>query len=159
MSKPKFVYVVYIASTPEQVFKALTDSKMSHQYWFGYAVTSDWKVGGSFALTKDGKTTHPGKVLAYDPPCRLSYTFHPDHSGVENEAPSRVTFELEAVNGQVRLTVVHDEFEDGSKVFGMIQVGWPSVLSSLKSLLETGKPLPPAITLKQDDEVREGVRS
>jgi uncharacterized protein YndB with AHSA1/START domain len=149
MSKPQFVYVVYIASTPDKVFKALTDKKMSEQYWFGFAVTSDWKVGSSFSLVKDGRVMDTGKVLICDPPRRLSYTFHPEHSGVENEKPSCVTFELEEVNGQVRLTMVHDDFEDGSKVFGMIQIGWPSVLSSLKSLLETGKALPQAIANKE----------
>jgi uncharacterized protein YndB with AHSA1/START domain len=149
MSKPNFVYVIYIASTPDKVFKALTDAKMSEQYWSGFSVTSDWKVGSAFSLTKDGKVMDSGTVLEHDPPRRLSYTFHPQHHGLESEKPSRVTFDVGEVNGQVKLTIVHDDFEDGSKVFEMIQIGWPSVLSSLKSLLETGKALPPAVTLKE----------
>jgi uncharacterized protein YndB with AHSA1/START domain len=127
----------------------LTDGKMSEQYWFGFAVTSDWKVGAPFSLMKDGKVWDTGQVLECDPPRRLSYTFHPQHSGVENEKPSRVTFALEDINGQVKLTMTHEDFEDGSRVFEMIQIGWPSVLSSLKSLLETGRALPPAITVKE----------
>jgi uncharacterized protein YndB with AHSA1/START domain len=143
MSKPNFVYVIYIASTPDKVFKALTDPKSSERYWFGYAVSSDWKVGSPFALKKDGKVWDTGKVLEYEPPRRLSYSFHPEHDGLENEKPSRVAFGLEEINGQVKLTMTHDGFDASSKVFPKISVGWPSILSSLKSMLETGKELPP----------------
>jgi uncharacterized protein YndB with AHSA1/START domain len=141
--KPKFVYVIYIASTVEKVFKALTDPKQSARYWFGYEVTSDWKVGAVFSLVKDGKPWDTGKVLEYDPPRRLSYSFHPEHDGLETEKPSRVTFNLEEINGQVKLTMTHDDFAESSQVLPKISTGWPSVLSSLKSLLETGKELPP----------------
>jgi uncharacterized protein YndB with AHSA1/START domain len=140
--------VIYIASTCEKVFAALTSAQMSEQYWSGFSVTSDWTVGSAFSLRRKGKVWDTGKVLEHDPPRRLSYSFHPEHSGVENEKPSRVTFTLEDVNGQVKLTMLHDNFEDGSKVYEMVQIGWPSVLSSLKSLIETGKPLPPAMTIK-----------
>jgi uncharacterized protein YndB with AHSA1/START domain len=141
--KPKFVYVIYIASSPDKVFKALTDPKQSARYWFGYEVTSDWKVGSAFSLVKDGRRWDTGKVLECDPPRRLSYSFHPEHDGLENEKPSRVVFEFEEINGQVKLTMIHDTFDDDSAVFPKICVGWPAILSSLKSLLETGKELPP----------------
>jgi uncharacterized protein YndB with AHSA1/START domain len=141
--KPKFVYVIYVASTPDKVFMALTDPKLSARYWFGYEVTSEWKVGAPFSLFKDGRNWDTGKVLEYDPPRRLSYSFHPEHDGLENEKASRVAFDLEEINGQVKLTMTHDSFDDGSAVFPKISVGWPSILSSLKSLLETGKELPP----------------
>jgi uncharacterized protein YndB with AHSA1/START domain len=141
--KPNFVYVIYIASTPEKVFAALTDSEQSARYWFGYRVTSEWKVGAPFALMKDGKRWDTGTVLEYDPPRRLAYTFHPEHDGLDNERPSRATFDLEEINGQVKLTLIHDDFDDGSEVLPKVSVGWPAVLSSLKSLLETGKELPP----------------
>jgi uncharacterized protein YndB with AHSA1/START domain len=141
--KPKFVYVIYIASTPDKVFKALTDPGQSARYWFGYEVTSEWKVGAEFALVKDGKRWDTGKVLEYDPPRRLSYSFHPEHDGLESEKPSRVVFDLEEINGQVKLTMTHDGFEERSQVLPKVQAGWPSILSSLKSLLETGKELPP----------------
>mgnify|MGYP001461377362 FL=1 len=143
MSKPNFVYVIYIASTVDKVFAALTDPKLSARYWFGYEVTSEWKVGAPFSLMKDGKKWDNGTVLEYDPPRRLSYSFHPEHDGLENERPSRVAFDLEDINGQVKLTLVHDEFDEGSQVLPKIGMGWPSILSSLKSFLETGKELPP----------------
>lgn len=139
MSKPEFVYVIYIASTPEKVFAALTDAKMSEQYWHGNYVESDWKVGSPFALKltrRDKDVT--GKVLEYDPPRRLAYTFHSAQEGHASEKPSRVTFELERQRDQVRLTIVHDEFEPGSKVIEQISLGWPLVLSSLKSFVENG---------------------
>jgi uncharacterized protein YndB with AHSA1/START domain len=136
---PKFVYVVYIASSPEKVFAALTDEKTSAQYWSGNRVVSDWKVGSPFALKlKPGMKDVVGKVLAFDPPRRLAYTFQPHHDGLEKEGPSRVTFEIEPLQGQVRLTVTHDEFPAGSAAFEQVNRGWPHVLSSLKSFLETG---------------------
>jgi len=143
--KPKFVYVIYIASTVEKVWRALTDPKLTEQYWFGYKVSSDWKVGSSYMVEKDGVPPFDkGIVLECDPPRRLSYTWHPQFEDALNEPHSRVTFELVALERQVQLTVIHDEFEVGSKVFEGISGGWPKVLSSLKSLLETGHGLAPS---------------
>lgn len=142
MSKPSFVYVIYIASSAEKVFEALTDAEISERYWTGNHVESDWKVGSPFTLKlKREAEDVTGKVLEFDPPRRLSYTFHPHHGGMENEPPSRVTFELEQQQDQVRLKIIHDDFEPGSKVFEGISQGWPLVLSSLKSLLESGRVL------------------
>jgi uncharacterized protein YndB with AHSA1/START domain len=139
MSKPEFVYVIYIASTPEKVFEALTDAKMSERYWHGNYVESDWKVGSPFTLrlSRPGKDI-TGKVLECDPPRRLAYTFRSALEGHASEKPSRVTFELERQRDQVRLTIVHDEFEPGSKVVEAISRGWPLILSSLKSFVENG---------------------
>lgn len=138
--KPKFVYVTYIASTPEKVFRALTSAEMSKQYWSGNFVESDWKVGSSFTLrlARHEKEDITGEVLEFDPPRRLAYTFHPHHAGMEVEGASRVVFEIEPYQDQVKLTVIHDGFEAGSKVFESISQGWPHVLSSLKSYLESG---------------------
>ena len=134
--KPTFVYVVYIASTAEKVFAALTDPAMSAQYWSGNRIVSDWTVGAPFALKNAcDNNVVIGKVLEVDPPRRLVYTFHSHHDGLEREGPSRVTFDIEPV----RLTVAHDEFPIGSEVFGHISRGWPHVLSSLKSFLESGR--------------------
>jgi uncharacterized protein YndB with AHSA1/START domain len=140
MSKPSFVYVVYIASTAEKVFAALTDPDMTARYWTGSRVESDWKVGSPFELelTRHDKNI-TGQVLEYDPPRRLAYTFHAHHDGMESEGPSRVTFELEQQKGQVKLTLVHDDFEPGSQVFESVSRGWPLVISGLKSLMETGR--------------------
>src|SRR5262249_42959259 len=98
-------------------------------------------VGSPFTLKlkRGEKEDLVGKVLAFDPPRRLAYTFHPHHDGLEREGPSRVTFEIEPQQDQVKLTVTHDEFPVGSAVFEQISRGWPHVLSSLKSYLETGK--------------------
>jgi uncharacterized protein YndB with AHSA1/START domain len=137
MSKPEFVYVIYIASTPDKVFEALTDAQMSEQYWHGNSVVSDWKVGSPFGIHlphRDRDVT--GEVLEYDPPRRLAYSFL--HHPSEGEKPSRVTFELEPQRDQVKLTMVHDRFEPGSTVLEKISVGWPLILSSLKSYIECG---------------------
>jgi len=142
MSKPVFVYVTYIASTPEKVFKALTDTDATAKYWFGNAVTSDWKVGSPVTFHREGKLIVRGEVLENDAPRRLSYTFqsmHEPHNGAEK--PSRVVMDLEQQRDQVKLTVTHDDFAPDSKVFANISNGWPLVLSSLKSYLETNRVL------------------
>ena len=159
MSKPEFVYVIYIAATPEKVFEALTDAKMSERYWHGNYVVSDWRVGSPFALKlrrHDKEVT--GEVLEYDPPRRLAYTFHSALAGHESEKPSRVTFELEHQKDQVKLTIVHDRFESGSKVFESISLGWPLVLSSLKSFAENGQVLRAPWYEEEIAEAKAGVR-
>ncbi|MGH6663741.1 MAG: SRPBCC family protein [Pseudolabrys sp.] len=139
MSKPVFVYVTYIASTPHKVFEALTSKDATGKFWFGNAATSDWKVGSSIEFHREGRLILQGKILENDPPRRLSYTFRPMHDDkFSGEQPSRVVFDLEQQRRQVKLTVTHDDFAEGSKVFGSISNGWPLVLSNLKSFLETG---------------------
>jgi uncharacterized protein YndB with AHSA1/START domain len=141
MNKPEFVYTIYIASTPEKVFAALTDAEASRLYWHGNSVVSDWKVGSPFTLRlakHDNDVT--GEVLEYDPPRRLAYSFLA-HDGSDGGKASRVTFELEPQRDQVRLTMVHDSFEPGSAVIGKVSIGWPLILSSLKSYIECGKVL------------------
>ncbi|WP_024518939.1 SRPBCC family protein [Bradyrhizobium sp. Tv2a-2] len=142
MSKPEFVYVIYIASTPEKVFAALTDTESSRLYWHGNFVESDWKVGSPFALrlARREKSDIIGEILEYDPPRRLAYSFRA-HDGSDGGKPSRVTFELERQRDQVRLTLIHDRFEPGSEVLQKVSKGWPLILSSLKSYVECGKVL------------------
>jgi uncharacterized protein YndB with AHSA1/START domain len=140
--KPKFVYVIYIASTPAKVWQALTDPDQTETYWFGYRVDAGGKVGATFfAKNPGGENFDKGVILESDPPRRLCCTWRPQHNNDRHERPSRVTFELAQLRGQVRLTVVHDDFDDGSKAFESISKGWPAVLSSLKSYLETGRAL------------------
>ena len=139
MSKPVFVYTIYIASTPEKVFKALTDTDATAKFWFGNAVTSDWKVGAPVEFRREGKLIVKGNVLEYDPPRRLAYTFHSQHDGLDSETPTRVVLDLEKQKNQVKLTVTHDEFAPDSKLFDRISNGWPLVLSSLKSYLEMNR--------------------
>lgn len=145
MSKPTFVYVTYIAAAPEKVWEALTKPDISEQYWFGYRVQADGKAGDRMTATSPaGKQAHDDPIVESDPPRRLVYGWKPLYKDMQGERPSRVTFELEPFKDQTRLTVVHDEFDDDSKIFGMISKGWPAVLSSLKSFLETGRGLQPS---------------
>lgn len=156
MDKPHFVYVTYIASTPEKVWEALTSEQFTLQYWGGRRIRSAWKPGSAVEmLQEDGSIDWTGEVLQAEPPRLLAYTFDPlsdeEMPGFEGdrmdpnqpEKPSRVTFEIAPYLGQVRLTLTHDQFEPGSRVLAGISHGWPAILSSLKSLLELEKPLFP----------------
>lgn len=156
MSKPQFVYVTYIDTTPEKLWEALTNGEFTRQYWGGRRIESDWQEGSVVRhLKEDGSLDWHGKVLAADPPRRLSYSFDPatddEMPGYEGdrvdlndpENASRVTFEITEHMGQLRLTLVHDQFEEGSKVLQGVSHGWPAILSSLKTLLERGEPLFP----------------
>jgi uncharacterized protein YndB with AHSA1/START domain len=144
-NRPKFVYVTYIASSPEKVFEALTKPDLTEKYWFGFRVDATAKAGAIFtARSPGGENFDKGMILESDPPHRLAYTWHPQYDHVKHERPSRVTFDIEMIKGMVRLTVVHDDFEPGSTVFESISQGWPAVLSSLKSFLETGRTSDPA---------------
>ncbi|QOG18198.1 MULTISPECIES: SRPBCC family protein [Bradyrhizobium] len=147
MSRPEFVYVTYIETTPEKLWEALTDSAFTRRYWFDTEVRSDWKVGSSIALVMSGRTTDTGEILEVVPPRRLSYTFkHEVDEDMRNEGPTKVVFTLEPWGALVKLTVTHEGFADGSKLLDGISRGWPAILSGLKSLLETGKvpAIPPA---------------
>jgi uncharacterized protein YndB with AHSA1/START domain len=141
-SKPKFVYVTYIATTPEKLWEALTKADFTEKYWFGSRIESDWKVGSPFTIhTGVPDKDWQGKVLQCDPPRLLSYTFRV-LGGAEHF--SRVVFQLEQQGPVVKLTLTHDELDEKDEKFykGIIQ-GWPAVLSNLKSLLEGGRPLVP----------------
>jgi len=144
MSKPVFVYVTYIAASPERVWEALTKPEVSEKFWFGYRVSAGGKAGGRMtAFSPAGKQVHDDPIIESDPPRKLVYGWKSLYKELPDERPSRVTFTLEALKGQTRLTVTHDDFDEGSRMFEMISKGWPAVLSSLKSFLETGKGLDP----------------
>ncbi|HEX3502486.1 MAG TPA: SRPBCC family protein [Xanthobacteraceae bacterium] len=143
--KPKFVYVIYIASSPEKVFEALTNPDLTEKYWFGFRVAAAGPAGSTFtARSPGGEKFNKGVILESDPPRRLAYTWHPQYDHDKHERPSRVTFDIESFRGQVRLTIVHDDFDVGSKMFEGISRGWPAVLSSLKSFLESGQTSDPS---------------
>lgn len=144
MKKPGFVYVTYISSTPEKVYGALLDPEMTKLYWGCHKNVSDWKVGSTWShqdYDDPEKVDVRGTVLEADPPRRLVLTWQSASAG-EGERPSRVTFDIEAFMGEVRLTVTHDELEEGSPMWKGATNGWPAILSSLKTLLETGRPMP-----------------
>ena len=152
-----FVYVTYIATTPEKLWQALTDGSFTQAYWFDTRIESDWRVGSRVIFRRDNAISDSGEVLEYAPPRRLSYTWRVDfRKEFAGEKPSRVTFELEPMGGAVKLTVVHDDFEPDSKMFVAISGGWPLVLASLKSFLESGHALGPT-TLEAAKQAQEKV--
>ena len=139
MSKPEFVYVTYIETTPEKLWEALTNSDFTQRYWFGVRLRSDWKVGSSFEMVHgDGSVSDAGKVVEYDQPRRLAYTFVNLSDTYRNDIPALATFELEPHGKLIKLTLTHTGFAEGSKMLPAVSRGWPAILSSLKSLLETG---------------------
>ena len=153
MSKPEFVYVTYIETTAEKLWQALIDGDFTERYWFGAHLKSDWKVGSSFEMLRgDGTVSDAGKVVECDPPRRLAYTFVNLSDKYKNDFPALATFVLEPYGKLVKLTLTHQGFREGSQFFSGISKGWPAILSSLKSILETGKPLEiPFEALKIED--------
>lgn len=144
IDKPRFVYVTYVATTPEKLWQALTDGEFTRRYWGGRRIVSDWQVGSPVKhLREDGCIDWQGNVLQSERPRLLSYTFHMLISEQHrDERPSRVTFELQPINSMVKLTLTHDDFESEKVTLETTRHGWPAILSSLKSLLETDSPLP-----------------
>lgn len=143
MKRPEHVYETYIRSTPERIWKAITTAEFTRQYFHRMAVESDWKTGSPVRfLYDDGRVGCEGVVREYDPPRRLSYTWRfLFDDALAKERPSTVQFEITPVGDACRLRIVHSDFDADSKVYPMISEGWAEVASSLKSLLETGKPL------------------
>jgi DNA-binding transcriptional ArsR family regulator/uncharacterized protein YndB with AHSA1/START domain len=160
MQKPTFAYTTYIKTTPERLWQALTEPAFTERYW-RTTFETDWQVGSPMTWHTNGVTIADPEqvVLEADPYRRLSYTWHtftPELAEAHDfgdevlataarEGRSKVTFEIEPLDERCKLTVVHDGFEPGSTVLELISGGWPSVLSGLKTLLETGK------TLREDD--------
>jgi uncharacterized protein YndB with AHSA1/START domain len=142
--KPAIVYTIYIASTPEKVWQALTSAEFSRKYFSGNAVEVDLKVGGAFLVhTPDGAVHISGEVIECEPLRKLTVTFNVNWPAlVEKLGPTLVTYEIEQTGDAVRLTMseAHDRPLSDDILSGGRQ-GWPAILSSLKSLLETGKPL------------------
>lgn len=141
--KTSFVYVTYIVSTPEKVFEAITKPEIARRYW-GHENVSDWNPGSKWEHVRaDGERTVElaGKVVEIAAPRRLVISWANASQSSDPSAHSRVTFDIEPYDGMVRLTATHDELEAGSGMAKGISKGWPIVLSSLKSLLETGQGL------------------
>ena len=146
MSKPEFVYTTYIETSAEKLWHALTDGDFTERYWFGHRVASDWKVGSPYRFAKQGQPTIEGKVLVSEPHTRLAYSWDPCSTEAKRERTSRVTFDLEPRGRIVKLVVTHDNLDEGGKTLRDISGGWPMVIASLKSLLETGRELPPDLS-------------
>jgi uncharacterized protein YndB with AHSA1/START domain len=142
----KFVYVTFIRTTPERLWTALTSPDVMKQYWFGMHQESDWKAGSPWRLVfSDGRVADTGEIIEADAPKRLVIKwrneFRPE---LKSEGDALCTYELEPMNGAVKLTVTHAIDRAESKFIEAVSGGWPRILSNLKSLLETGE-----ITLKE----------
>ena len=141
MNSGKFVYVTYIATTPEKVWDALIKGDLTRQY-FMHENVSDWKVGSKWEMIADDAertVRHVGKVVEIAPPKHLVLTWADPADDADVAKHSRVAFDIETVTEMVRLTVTHEELSTDMQQ--RISNGWPRVLSSLKSFLETGTPL------------------
>ena len=141
MSGAEFVYVIYISATPDAVWTALLDGEFTRRYW-DHDNVSDWRPGSAWEhrRTDAARTTDIlGVVVEADPPKRLVLTWAAPQDAARRDRHSRVTFEIEPVADMVRLTITHDALD--ADMHRKVASGWPRVASSLKSLLETGRPL------------------
>lgn len=157
--KPSLVYTIYIAATPEKVWEALTSAEFSRQYFSGFGVEVENRVGGAFVLrAPDGSVHIGGEVIIYDPPRKLAVTFNVNWPGlVEALGETLVTYEIAQAGDAVRLTMseANDRPIDEDILSGG-RAGWPAILSSLKSVLETGQPL--AIELEPPVKMLEALK-
>ena len=152
MKKPDYVYVTYIATTPEKAWQALVDIDLMREWWLDPVAgcarvnVSDWKPGSRWEHTRaDGTGTVDivGKVVETTPPRRLVFTWARPTDADDDTKHSRVSFDIEPYgNALIRLTVTHDELERDPDMFSGVSGGWPKVLSNLKTFLETGRGLP-----------------
>ena len=142
--KPLTVYTIYISSTPEKVWDALTSAEFSKTYFFGNSVEVEQRVGGAYIVrTPDGSLHISGEVMECDPLRKLSFTFNVNWPAlIEKLGPTLVTYEIEQAGDAVKLTMSesHDRPLSDDILSGGRQ-GWPAILSGLKSVLETCKPL------------------
>jgi uncharacterized protein YndB with AHSA1/START domain len=157
--KPRTVYVTYIASTPEKVWRALTSSDFTRKYFWDRDIELEPKLGGAFALRlPDGKVNVGGKVIGYDPPRKLSVTWKVEWPEEFRKLPECVvTYEIAQAGEAVRLTMTESHsWNVPDAILSGGRTGWPAILSGLKSLLETGKV--PAIKMEPPKEMIEAIR-
>jgi uncharacterized protein YndB with AHSA1/START domain/DNA-binding transcriptional ArsR family regulator len=145
-AKPSHVFMVFIRTTPEQLWEAITSSEFTQQYYYGSTVESDWRAGSPYVYRIGGDDQIVGEVIESDPPRRLVSTFDARwDQEVAADPPSTISWEIEpAGSGVCKLTVVHEGLAPDSATASQVDGGMPFILSGLKSLLETGKPLMPA---------------
>jgi uncharacterized protein YndB with AHSA1/START domain len=143
-AKSSFVYVTYIRTTPEELWAALTTPEFMKKYWFGMNVETDWKVGSPWKLVfPDGRVADTGEVVEIEKPKRLVLKWRNEfRSELHEEGYARCAIEIEQAGEVAKLTITHDIDKPGSKLIEAVSGGWPKILSSLKTLLETGTALP-----------------
>ncbi len=157
---PKTIYVTYIAATPERVWAALTGAEFTKQYFFGRDIEIEPKVGGSFAMRMpDGRFDIKGRVIEWDPPRRLAVTWGVAFEEFRALPESLVTYEIEPMGGSVKLTMTEaHQWDVPDAILAGGRQGWPLILSSLKSLLETGKPIVVGVKVGPPKEMLEAVK-
>jgi uncharacterized protein YndB with AHSA1/START domain len=157
--KPKTVYVTYIAAPPDKVWAALTSSEFTRQYFFGRSIEIELKVGGRFVLRMpDGRVDVQGRVVECDSPRKLAVTWRVEWIEEMRKLPEcLVTYQIDALDGAVRLTMSEaHQWDVPDEILAGGRMGWPLILSSLKSLLETGKGI--VVKLEPPKEMLEAVR-
>jgi uncharacterized protein YndB with AHSA1/START domain len=143
MAESEFVYVTYIRTTPEKLWRALLEPEFTRQYWMGTVQECEWKPGASWKIVfPDGRLADSGEVVEIDPPRKLvlkwKHELFPELTG---EGFSRMTYTLEPQGDMVKLTLLHEMDKRESKFIKAVGGGWPIIIASLKSLLETGESL------------------
>ena len=143
MDKPRFVYVTYIRTTPEKLWRALIEPEFTRQFWCDTWQDCAWKAGATWRLMiPDGRVGDSGEVLEIEPQRKLVLSWRNEFKPeLRVEGYSRLTYELEQQGAGVKLTVTHESEKPGSKLIEAVSNGWPMILASLKSLLETGEAL------------------
>jgi uncharacterized protein YndB with AHSA1/START domain len=143
MANSRFVYVTYIRTTQAKLWRALIDPEFTRQYWVGTQQESEWRAGVSWRnKIPDGRIADSGEVLEIEPERRLVLSWRNEFvPELRAEGYSRLTYELEPLGASVKLTVIHEMDKPDSKFIEAVSNGWPHILASLKSLLETGESL------------------
>ena len=141
--RPRFVSQIFIRATPEQVWRAITESEFTERYYYGSTVESDWTAGAPYRHAIGETTALVGTIIEADPPRRLVQTFDARwDDDVAGDAPSRLTWEIEeTAPGITKVTAIHDQFPSETATYHRVAGGMAFILSGLKSLLETGEPL------------------
>lgn len=136
----RFVYVTLIRTTPEKLWDALRKPEFTRQYWASTWQDSDWTVGAAWrSMIPDGRIADSGRIVEYDPPRRLVLTWRNEFiPEMKAEGHSTLTYELTPQGSAVKLVLTHEMAAPNSRLIGAVSEGWPEILASLKSLLETG---------------------
>ena len=143
-TRPAQVYTVFIRASQAKVWEALTKPEFTHRYMYDSEANTTWKPGSRLLWTQHdgGDELVDGEVIEYDKPNRLVYSWIVKYDpSLTPEGPSRVTYELSEADGLTKVTIIHDDFPSGSKVYDNVAGGWPYILSGLKTLVETGSPM------------------
>jgi uncharacterized protein YndB with AHSA1/START domain len=143
MSNSRFVYIIYIRTTPQKLWEALTTPEFMKQYWYGVVAETDWRPGSSWKLIlPDGRTADTGEILEADPMKRLVIKWRNEFKPeLKAEGYTRCTMEIEQDGDIAKLSIVHEIDMPNSKTIEAVSGAWPRILSNLKSLLETGEVL------------------